>query len=221
MEYIKEGLEFFEHVINDKQATEFQKFHFLKQNLKALDLSRIRMYDSKTAENISKCIQDVHNTTDYNYGVLMFMQIYKALKDLDFKLSPNNIDRQTHYSYFKNVETNFSIHHKKYSKESKRIGNLELTEHAILGLSNIDSENLHKFETKINGHPIFRSGIGVHGNDKDHVLVYTLLKRKESHVVVFLRCLKHKDWQSLLNSGIRRKLLGKQINDMKKEFGLD
>lgn len=223
MQVVKEGIAFFEDTILNKKVSDEIKFNFIRENLNKFDVQEISKLDSDIGNQISEYIQDVSEAGDYHYAVFKFMQIYKALKDLEFRMSPLNIDKSTHFSYYKNIEKDFFVNHKRYSKERSKtdLQNVELAEHSVLNPKSIDSENLHKFESKVNGYPIFRSGIGIDGNNKNHVIVYTLMKRHDNHVIVFLRCLKHKQWERVLNSRFGRNGLGRQIIHIKKEFGFE
>ena len=221
MQAVKEGIEFFENVILDKKASDEEKFNFIQDNLHKLDVGEIKKIDSDIGNQVSSYIDDVYEASDYHYAVVKFMQIYKALKDLEFRSSDLNIDKATHFSYFKNLERGFFVNHRRYSKERRKVEGVDEAEHAVLNHNKIDSENLHKFETKVFGYPIFRSGVGKDGNNKNHVLVYTLMRRSNNHIVVFLRCLKHNQWENLLNSSFGKNLLKKQIVHIKKEFGLE
>jgi len=227
MEHIKEGIEFFEEVISDAHSSELEKYKFIKMHLNKLNLKRIGLFNSEKAKEINDYISRVYKTKDYQEGTQLFMQIYKNLKDIEFDHNTSKlfdvVEHQSHFSQYENLEREYSIHHKKYLKERKKCSeedSVELAEHSILNPNRIDSENLHKFEINLKGYPIFRSGIGQDGNNKNKVLVYTLLKHKESYVAVFLRCLKHKRWIELLDSRLKRKLLVNQIEGIKADFKL-
>ena len=55
-------------------------------------------------------------------------------------------------------------------------------------------------EKKHNEFPIFRSGIGVDGNKKGKIIVYTLVKDKGKYNILLLRLINHKKWISILDN---------------------
>ena len=86
-------------------------------------------------------------------------------------------------------------HH--YIKDKIKSGKekeIELAENQILNVEHRHNENLHKFEYKVAGGDLFRSGMGHEGNQKETVLVYFI----KDHKIHMLRCLPHKYWEHLL-----------------------
>ena len=87
-------------------------------------------------------------------------------------------------------------HH--YLKDRMKCGRSQeviLAEQHLFAPHLVESHNLHKFEYKVAGGHLFRSGIGVEGNTKDHVIVYFI----KNHKVYFLRVLPHSLWERLLD----------------------
>ena len=101
---------------------------------------------------------------------------------------------------------------KTYLRESKRIKNILETEKSLLDVNKINSINLHKFEIKFKDYPIFRSGLGIDGNDKNKVIIYTLIENKDKYSILLLRMVKHKKWISILDNKKEFKSL---INEIK------
>ncbi len=101
---------------------------------------------------------------------------------------------------------------KSYLRESRRIKNILETEKSLLDVNKINSINLHKFEKKFKEFPIFRSGLGVDGNDKNKVIVYTLIKDKDKYDILLLRLVDHKKWINILDNKKEFKAL---INEIK------
>ena len=101
---------------------------------------------------------------------------------------------------------------KTYLKESKHIKDILITEENLLNPGKINSINLHKFEKKFGKYPIFRSGLGIDGNDKNKVIVYTLINRKDMYDILLLRLVEHKKWINILDNKKEFKVL---INEIK------
>lgn len=101
---------------------------------------------------------------------------------------------------------------KTYLKESRHIKGILITEKSLLDPEKINSINLHKFEKKFNVYPIFRSGLGIDGNDKNKVIVYTLIRRKDMYNILLLRLVEHKKWITILDNKKEFKAL---INEIK------
>ncbi|MBS3133701.1 hypothetical protein J4214_00550 [Candidatus Woesearchaeota archaeon] len=87
-----------------------------------------------------------------------------------------------------------------YSRESRNVRDVAETEKSLIDKMKINSINLHKFEKKHNEFPIFRSGIGVDGNKKGKIIVYTLVKDKGKYNILLLRLINHKKWISILDN---------------------
>ena len=101
---------------------------------------------------------------------------------------------------------------KTYLKESKHIKNISITEKSLINPEKINSINLHKFEKKFKEFPIFRSGLGIDGNDKNKVIIYTLIEDKDKYDILLLRLVEHKKWINILNNKKEFKAL---INEIK------
>ena len=104
---------------------------------------------------------------------------------------------------------------KSYLRESKRIKNILETEKSLLDVNKINSINLHKFEIKFKNYPIFRSGLGIDGNDKNKVIIYTLIKKKENYNILLLRLVSHKKWINILDNKKEFKVLINEIGNNK------
>ncbi|MBS3153042.1 hypothetical protein J4426_00545 [Candidatus Woesearchaeota archaeon] len=112
----------------------------------------------------------------------------------------------THFSYlFGNI--NEVIKSKQYVKETRNKNGVRETEKEILNKDKVNSENLHKFEKKLDDACLFRSGLGQDGNKKSNVIVYCVHKNR----LVFLRFVHHKEWEKLLDNHKNLKVLEKEI----------
>ena len=112
--------------------------------------------------------------------------------------------------YFPNI--NSIKKSKTYLKESKHIKDILITEKNLINPEKINSINLHKFERKFKEFPIFRSGLGIDGNDKNKVIIYTLIKNKDKYDTLLLRLVEHKKWINILDNKKEFKAL---INEIK------
>ena len=102
---------------------------------------------------------------------------------------------------------------KTYIKESKHIKNVGETERSLLDANKINSVNLHKFEVKFKDYPIFRSGLGIDGNEKNKVIIYTLIKREDNYNILLLRLVNHKKWINILDNKKEFKSLISEIEN--------
>ncbi|MBI4159525.1 hypothetical protein HY500_04700 [Candidatus Woesearchaeota archaeon] len=116
------------------------------------------------------------------------------------------IQKLTHFSnLFDNIKE--IVKAKQYEKETRNNKEVLDTEKEILNGNKINSENLHKFEKKIENAFLFRSGLGQDGNKKSRVIVYCVFKNK----LIFLRFVHHKEWEEFLNNHKKFEVLKKEI----------
>ena len=112
----------------------------------------------------------------------------------------------THFSkLFENVKE--VVKTKQYLKETRNNKEALETEKEILNGNKINSENLHKFEKKIENSFLFRSGLGQEGNKKEKVIVYCVYQNK----LIFLRFVHHKEWEVFLDNHKKIEVLKKEI----------
>ncbi|MBS3156450.1 hypothetical protein J4413_04460 [Candidatus Woesearchaeota archaeon] len=112
----------------------------------------------------------------------------------------------THFSHlFENITE--VVKTKPYEKETRNNQKVEETEKEILNKDKINSENLHKFEKKIENAFLFRSGLGQEGNKKSKVIVYCVHDNR----LIFLRFVHHKEWEKFLDNNKNLKILEKEI----------
>ncbi len=112
-----------------------------------------------------------------------------------------------HLTHFSKLTINEIIKTKQYEKETRNNKEVLDTEKEILNENKINSENLHKFEKKIEKAFLFRSGLGQNGNKKNKVIVYCVFENK----LIFLRFVHHKEWEEFLNNHKKFEVLKKEI----------
>ena len=130
---------------------------------------------------------------------------------MEIKYDDIKEEEVSHFARYYN-KINGLVKSKSYLRESKRIKNILETEKSLLDVNKINSINLHKFEIKFKDYPIFRSGLGIDGNDKNKVIIYTLIENKDKYSILLLRMVKHKKWISILDNKKEFKSL---INEIK------
>ncbi|MAG47262.1 hypothetical protein CL617_01535 [archaeon] len=131
---------------------------------------------------------------------------------MDIKVNGIKEEEISHFAqYFPKI--NGLVKANPYKKESKHERNILETESSLLDAGKINSKNLHKFEKKFKTYPIFRSGLGVDGNKKNKVIIYTLIKDKENYKVLLLRLVNHDKWIDILDDKKEFKSLISEINN--------